>query len=279
MGTHVRELGGRLAGLVLSPITGVVSLARRARMFHPRGELFRAEVWSCAVGPPWTDLARRLEGPALVRLSSAWWKEREWPDVLGCAVRFTSTPEYAPAVHADDQDLLLATVRRPWTLPFAPLSTRYGDFLANRYYGVSPFETAEAGRIEWRLSPDGAVADGTGRTERLRLALLRDDAGFTLEARPYRRVTDLLRHRTFHPVARVELREPAAVDQEALRFDPFHAGRGIEPVGFVQAMRLATYWTSQWARPAHGHRGGEPARGPSPPGRRARAGRSRPRAR
>ncbi|MEO8183439.1 MAG: hypothetical protein ABI895_31785 [Deltaproteobacteria bacterium] len=40
------------------------------------------------------------------------------------------------------------------------------------------------------------------------------------------------------------------LDQEALRFDPFRAGRGVTPVGFVHALRRATYLASQRARPA-----------------------------
>jgi hypothetical protein len=39
------------------------------------------------------------------------------------------------------------------------------------------------------------------------------------------------------------------LDQEALRFDPFRAGRGIVPVGFVQWVRRLTYASSQRLRP------------------------------
>jgi hypothetical protein len=52
----------------------------------------------------------------------------------------------------------------------------------------------------------------------------------------------------WEPLADVTLREPADIDQEALGFDPFRAGLGIEPVGFVQGLRWAVYPASQLGR-------------------------------
>src|SRR4051794_13282844 len=106
------ERVGELVGWAMAPVTGGVSALRRARMFHPKGVVYRAEV-TPAKDTRWRAVAERLSGPAMARLSSAWWQERDLPDALGCALRF-----------GDDQDLLLATIRRPWTTPFAPLSTR-----------------------------------------------------------------------------------------------------------------------------------------------------------
>ena len=39
-------------------------------------------------------------------------------------------------------------------------------------------------------------------------------------------------------------------DPPDLRFDPFAVGRGLEPVGFVHALRVASYAASQRARGA-----------------------------
>jgi hypothetical protein len=241
-------LGGWLAGLALSPITGGLSALRQSRMFHPRGLVCEAEVEAAAQTPVSRELAVRLAGPALLRWSSAWWKQGEATDVLGCALRFSSQPLRSEP-HPGDQDLLLATIQRPWSMGAAPWTTDTHDFLANHYYGVSPFLVAGR-RVEWRLTPELGAPPGQSRAERLERAL-HEGACLRLELADYagwwRRPLDS----SFESVVRVRLRRFLDLDQDALRFDPFRAGRGIEPVGFVHAMRRATYLTSQRARPRH----------------------------
>lgn len=244
--TRIRETLGILAGGLLAPVTGLVSSLRSARMFHPSGIVARAEVRAIDRDP----LGERLAGPALVRLSSAWWKRSEWRDVLGIAVRFTDGP-IGPTARAGDQDLLLATIRRPWTMAFAPLSTDHRDFLANHYFAVSPFRAPGLeGDVEFRIVPARTVRDGASRRERLMRAIARHDAMLVLQVRRYRRAL-ALRPERWRPIARIELRSVITLDQDALRFDPFRDGRGITPVGFVHALRVATYAASQQARP-HG---------------------------
>jgi hypothetical protein len=289
--SRIGELLGSACGVLLAPALGALSALRRARVLHPSGITCHAEVTGCGEGALWGLLGARLEGPALVRLSGAIWKEREGPDVLGLALRFTRS---SPLVFDErtcaeprpgDQDLLLATVWRPWTLFLGPFTTRPHDFLANRYYAVSPFRVrgmpgptpACVGAIEWRAVPVSRAPGGRSRAERLAAALARGEARWTLEARPYRRVIDVLARRAWHPVAQITLLEPVAVDQAALRFDPFRAGRGIEPVGFIHALRRASYGASQYARPrespgasaqrarAEGVAGARPANGPPRP--------------
>lgn len=248
MPTRAGDLLGRAGGLALAPITMTLSALRHARMFHPRGITLRAEVRPRARVAPWDTIAARLRGPALVRMSSAWWKKGELKDVLGIAIRFTRRERPDARAAPGDQDLLFATIRRPWTMPFAPLSTRQHDFFANRYFAVAPFRVQGAGAVEWRLVPEAAIDGDGSREDKLARALDEGRARFVLEGRPYRRVTDLFRRRHWHPVADVVLREAVEVDQDALRFDPYRAGRGIRPVGFVQALRRATYAASRWGR-------------------------------
>src|SRR6202162_1228407 len=60
-------------------------------MFHPEGSVYRARVE--AVPGPFSMLAQRLEGPALARPSTAWWRGgKEWLDALGIAVRLGRDP-------------------------------------------------------------------------------------------------------------------------------------------------------------------------------------------
>ncbi|UJR85723.1 hypothetical protein [Sandaracinus amylolyticus] len=248
MPTRVGDVLGRAGGLVLAPLTATISAVRRARMFHPRGIALRADVRPRARLEPWDTIAERLRGPALVRLSSAWWKHGELKDVLGVAIRFTRGDRMSARPGPGDQDLLFATIRRPWTMPIAPLTTRAHDFFANDYFAVSPFEVHEAGAVEWRLVPDGPIEDGHTREEKLAIAIARGHARFVLEGRPYRRLIDVGRHRDWHPVADVVLLERVVIDDDALRFDPYRAGRGIRPAGFVHSLRRAAYAASQWAR-------------------------------
>jgi hypothetical protein len=72
-------------------------------MFHPDGAVYRARVE--AVPGPFSMLAQRLEGPALARLSTAWWRGgKEWLDALGIAVRLGRDP--GTEARPGDQDLL-----------------------------------------------------------------------------------------------------------------------------------------------------------------------------
>jgi len=176
----LRDLTGRAAGSLLAPLTGLWALLRRTRTFRPEGTVFNAAVEPLAEGGALGRLARRLQGEAIVRLSSAWWRGgKEWPDVLGVAVRF-----------AGDQDLLAATIRSPWTTLVAPLTTLTHDFLANDYYAVSPFEVEGLGRAKVRLrslrherhAPDPGD-DDLDREQKLAKAVDAGLAVFRLEAR------------------------------------------------------------------------------------------------
>src|SRR4051812_39945970 len=104
-----REVVGRVIGVLAAPFAAMGSFLRGARIFHPDGVLYRAEVRAVAA----TALARSLEGPALVRLSGALWREKpgsEPPDILGVAVRLQPGEQTA-------QDLLFATFRTALALP------------------------------------------------------------------------------------------------------------------------------------------------------------------
>ncbi|MGC4118011.1 MAG: hypothetical protein QM765_26365 [Myxococcales bacterium] len=234
---------GRVAGLVLAPLTAAGARARKSRLFHPTGLVFRATVQPIAGADVDSGLSQALAGPALVRLSAAWWKAREWPDVLGVAIRFRRSETLAPERLEGDFDLLLATVRSPWTTLLAPLSTYQHDFFANDYYGVSPFRAE--GRevvVALRLVPEHRPHWTEGdRYQRLDRAVAQRAATFRLEERAGRRGL-------WRPTANLTLLERVPVDDARLRFAPWIAGRGLQTVGFVQAMRPAAYQLAQAAR-------------------------------
>jgi hypothetical protein len=237
------DVGGRsgtLAGWLLAPVTGTLSLLRRARMFHPEGAAYFGRVE--ALAGPYPGVARRLEGAALVRLSTAWWRGgKEWIDALGVALRLGREP--SAEAREGDQDLMFATIRHPWTTLLAPLTTEQHDFLANDYYAVSPFDVAGVGRTKLRLvSSRPRRLRGLDRRARLAEAVERGEAWFKFE---------LLLENRWVQVARIVLVQEAVVDQARLRFSPFRDGKGFTPRGFVHGLRRATYLLSQAARPSH----------------------------
>lgn len=243
-------VGARLgfaAGWLVAPIFFATSMLRHARTFHPSGPTFHAIVTRHpGVPEELATLADRLEGRALVRFSGALWKRaRRTPDVLGVAIRLRRDALDTPEPAADDQDLLFATIRRPWTMGLAPFTTKAEDYLANDYFAVSPFDAPERERLFFRLHPAhlSSSTEGT-REERLGAEVERGGATLDIEvgARPFG---------PWSPIATIALEREAKVDGEALRFLPFRHGRGLRPRGFIHALRAGVYALSQRARPEH----------------------------
>ncbi|HLL01912.1 MAG TPA: hypothetical protein VK539_15080 [Myxococcaceae bacterium] len=239
---------GRVIGALWGPAVRVGAALRHARLFHPEGITYRAEVKACPARESLKPLAARLTGPALVRLSSALWRgQREWPDVLGLALRLRSEEAVTEEPSPGDQDLLFATVRSPWTLGLAPLSTDTHDWLENDYYAVSPFRVSGLGRAKLRITSSRADAPGNTRVERLEAALHAGQARFTLEVFPRRGEAA----GRWHPVAELRLVEQVTLNPATLRFWPYRDGRGLRPVGFVHSLRIPTYRQSQQGRTLH----------------------------
>jgi hypothetical protein len=237
--TTPSEQLGRVAGWLAAPAFAAAAALRHARVFHPVGELFEGVV---EMGRPPNDfapLAVALRGSALVRFSGALWRrdDSRLPDVLGCAIRVASPGE-------DAQDLLFATIRRPWTMGLAPLTTHADDYLANDYFGVSPFSLDDvARRFYLRLHPfrTGADGDGLDRAERLRAALRAGPVRLAIEA-SYRPRTQ------WREIATLRIERASLPDDPRLRFDPFATGRGIVPRGVIHALRHGAYAASQRTR-------------------------------
>jgi hypothetical protein len=237
----VREALGRAVGGVVAPLVAEASLVRGAAVFHPDGVVYGGEVSSIADEDPLGDLARVLEGEALVRFSSALFRYRaghDPRDVFGASVRFrVDDPRRA-------QDLLFATFRRVWQIPVAPFLTDPHDVLANDFYTVLPFHVpGTPAKLVFRLVPEApVVTEGRDHIERLDLAVATGQVVLSLEARPLERGVD------YAPIATITLRERLPIPDGSLRFNPFRDGAGIVPAGFFQAMRAATYPASQLGR-------------------------------
>ena len=239
------EILGRLSGWVVAPLFAVVSFARRARTFHPRGSTLHATVSRHPRAPAELhELADRLAGRALVRFSGALWKHAERvPDVLGCAIRFRRDFRDDAAPASDDQDLLFATIRRPWSMTFAPLATHVRDYLQNDYFGVSPFDIGARRPVYFRLHPEAGAAPPEGtRAAKLANEVARHASlELACSPKPYG---------PWQPIARLSLERPASIDGDQLHFSPFRTGRSVRPRGFIHAMRGRVYDASQAARDA-----------------------------
>jgi hypothetical protein len=245
----LREVLGRAVGTLWGPPFRATSERRHARALHAEGICLRAEVVPVRTDPPFTEVAERLAGPALARLSTATWRSwREWPDILGAAVRFLRGPHLTEQASPGDQDILFATLRHFWTIPPAFLTTHVHDWLENDYYAIAPFIVQGLGRAKLRLTSlrDGPRRQGS-RVRRLRESMRAGNALLTLEVFPQEHG---LPH-TWTPLADLLLRDEVSLDPERLRFNPFQDGLGITPRGFLHAIRLPVYRQSQKGRTEH----------------------------
>jgi hypothetical protein len=207
------------AGAAAAALFGALSAARRRRVFHPRGTAYDATLLVHGGGRGAELLDEPARRPCVVRLSRGIGLREPRPDILGLALRVPDA--YGPGAH---QDLLMTTagegpvLRSVLGLARSPDRGHYSSVLpyligdAHAYVGARPLVPGSAGR---RFSLE--VAPPLGNWEEVAVLEL---------GRPW---------------------DDAASD--ALRFNPFFTGGGIEPVGALQTLRRRAYAGSQAARP------------------------------
>jgi hypothetical protein len=210
-------LAARGAGAVFAALSAV----RGGKGLHPQGAVHRARLLidGAPEAPRAADLLSRPgEWPAVVRFSRALGLPRPLPDLLGAAVRVPDA--YGPG---HPQDLLLtSSVDRPVLhhlfLPAADVQQR-------PYSSSLPFRAGDD-RFLVGLLPDAG-------SPQLSFGLAVAGIGGR-----FRRIG------TLH----VGERLPPAAD--ALRFNPFNCGGGIEPTGLINRLREQAYARSQaaWTR-------------------------------
>ena len=177
-----------------------------------------------------------LRGKGLIRFSNALFKKATAPDVLGCSLAFCDDEGKA------EQHLLLATIQRPWTLALAPFSTDTHDYLGNDYFGVSPFKAGGDETFYVSLRRDGAQPTARADVDRTEL--------FAAQVATHRHLLLACSESPrgpWTPMARVTLEEVVAEDP-SMEFDPFLDGRGLQPVGFIHALRKGAYAGSRRGR-------------------------------
>ena len=230
---YLREALGTICGYIIGLFMGLISALRMARIFHPRGILFEAKVESLR-----PEILSFYDN-ALVRLSSALWKKKEWTDILGLAIRF-----YHPKSKRLDQDLLFATFKYVWELPLKFFTSHHHNFLDNQYYSVLPFRMNPEVVCRFKVTAESIHNKSLkNREDQIIWAQRRHRANFKLWGS--------FNDGPWIAIAKIKLIKISDIDQEALAFSPFQNGLGIYPFGFLQHLRKGAYTMGQLARPRH----------------------------
>ncbi len=231
----LREATGLSIGSVLAIIAGV----RRAKAFHPGGVVYGARLTTtgASAAPQAAELlSRRGEHRAIVRFSRAIGVPRPLPDLLGLSVRLPDV--YGAGVH---QDFLLVTS--------ADYPLVHHIFLPAVDVQQRPYTSSLPYRAGDDLFPVGAVPrresprpHGRDEFDRLRIA-----------ASTGRLLFDLAVARVagrFHSVGSPHIGRRLAPELDALRFNPWNTGGGMQPAGWLNGARDRAYKLSQgtWRR-------------------------------
>jgi hypothetical protein len=219
-----------VAGIGTGAVLAAGAALRRGKVVHPHGVVFsaRLDVAGTAAAPRAAQLlSRAAEHRALVRFSRSLGLPRPLPDLLGLSIRVLDA--YGEGRH---QDFLLVTSA---DLPvvhhvFLPAS----DTQQRPYSSSLPFR-AGSERFIVGAVPDahGPRPDGPDELARVRAAAATGRLRFTLAVAPplgrFAGVADLL------------IGEPATPELDALRFEPWKGGAGLEPIGVLNGMRRYAY--------------------------------------
>ncbi|MCY1080169.1 hypothetical protein [Archangium lansingense] len=222
----------------------LLSFCRKARFFHPSGVVYSAMAWpaSSLSSVASVEVAERLSGAALVRFSGGLFKQkgkRVKRDSLGLGVRFYGQPGPCQTNARGGQDLFLVSFHSFAAIARDIKATDCGDYLANTYWSITPYEVEGLGRVSLRITASGS-GEGTARNERLEDAVRAGEVSLRLEMAPWG--TD-----DYQPLAELRLDRRMDLEDE-LRLTPRASGGGLRPTGFLQGLRVAPYAASHLAR-------------------------------
>ena len=227
-----------------------MSAARGGKAVHPHGAVHRARlaIDGAPHAPRASDLLSRPgEWTAVVRFSRSLGLPRPLPDLLGASLRVLDA--YGEGRHQDV--LLVSSVARPALHHvFVPA----GDVQQRPYSCALPYRAGED-RFLIGLMPDPSSPRVSGTDELDRLANAASTGRLRFNLAVARVGARFERVGTLH----VGDRLPADVD--ALRFNPFNCGGGLEPAGLLNRLRDYAYPLSQaaWGRDPHRARAQETA--------------------
>ena len=227
---------GEAAGLSIGAVLAALAAVRRGKAFHPDGAVYDARL--AIEGTPSAPraavlLSRQGEHRAIARFSRAVGLPRPIPDLLGLSLRVPDA--YGTGRH---QDFLLVTS--------ADYPILHHIFLPARDVQQRPYTSSLPYRAKDDLFLVGAVpqpgsprADGRNEFERLEAAASTGRLAFDIAvARIFGR---------FGPVGSLHIGRRLSHELDALRFNPWNTGGGMEPAGWLNGARDRAYKLSQGA--------------------------------
>ena len=235
------SLASKVTGWTIGTALGAVAGLRGGKAVHPHGEAYGARliVSGNAAAPTGAALLSQPgEYDAVVRFSRSLGLPRPAPDLLGLAVRVLNA--YGEELHQDF--LMVSSVDHPILhYIFLPSS----DLQQRPYSSSLPYR---AGRELFLIGalPDDRSPRPSGVDEfaRFASAVALGDVRFHLAVAP---ITG-----RFEPVAELRIRSRLKPEVDALRFNPWNTGGGLEPAGTLNLARDRAYKLSQaaWRRSA-----------------------------
>jgi hypothetical protein len=229
------EVAGASIGAVLAAIAGL----RRGKAVHPDGVVYEGRL--IVTGSPDAPsgaqlLAEPAEHRAIVRFSRSVGVPRPLPDLLGMSIRVPDA--YGDGLH---QDVLLVTSADYPVLHhiFLPASdTQQRPYTSSLPYRAGP------DRFLLGALPDPRSPRPPGDTEFDRL-----DAAARTTRLVFQIAVAAVGGR-FRPVAELRIGRRLPPELDALRFNPFNCGGGMEPAGWLNGARDRAYKLSQaaWGR-------------------------------
>jgi hypothetical protein len=227
---------GEAAGLSIGAVLGTVAAVRRGKAVHPDGVVYEARlsIAGDSAAPQAAELLSQAgEHPAIARFSRSVGLPRPLPDLLGLSIRVPDAygrgrPQDFLLVTSADYPLLhhiflpaRDVQQRPYTSSL-PYRAKDDLFLVGavprasspRASGRDEFERLEAAAATGRLAFDLAVASIGGR---------------------------------FRTVGGLHIGRRLTHQLDALRFNPWNTGGGMEPAGWLNGARDRAYKLSQGA--------------------------------
>jgi hypothetical protein len=232
--TRTRRMAVDAAGFGLGGLLAGLAAIRRSKGVHPRGVVFEAQliVHSDRNAPGSAQLfATAGRRQAIVRFSRALGLPPTFPDLLGMAIRI---PDAYGA--GSPQDFLMVTsIDAPVAHHlFVPVT----DPQQRVYSSGLPYRAGDLKLLVGALPrPESPRLEGIDALERLEKAAATGALVFDLAlAGVWGR---------FRPVAELRIGARLPPDADALRFNPWNSGGGLEPTGVINRLRDYAYPLSQ----------------------------------
>jgi hypothetical protein len=226
----VKDAVAAVAGVSTGALLAVGAALRRGKVVHPHGLVFEARliVPGARAAPTAAELlSRPAEHAALVRFSRSLGVPRPLPDLLGMSIRVLDA--YGHGAH---QDFLLVTSADVPVVHHVFLPAR--DVQQRPYTSSLPFRAGRERFIVGALPCEASPRPGgSDELDRARAAAATGRLRFELAVAPPRG--------RFAAVAELRIGAQAPGQLDAMRFEPWKGGGGMEPVGVLNGMRRYAY--------------------------------------